>query len=457
MNQDTICCISTALGQGAISLIRVSGSNAINITNRFFNSYTKKSLSKVESNKAIVGQILDQNDIIDEVIVTIFRAPKSYNGENIIEITCHGSAYIQDKIIQLLIEHGCRLANKGEFTLRAFLNGKLDLSQAEAVAELIASDNKKAHNLALKQMRGGITAEIKLLRDRFIKFGALIELELDFSGEDVEFADRNEFLILIQEIKNKVKNLLKSFKYGNVIKHGIPITIVGNPNSGKSTLLNNIIQEDRAIVSNIEGTTRDTIEESITIDGYKLRFTDTAGLRQTNNKIEKIGIAKTYNKINQSAFVLYLFDKMNINTKNLNDEIIKIRHKASEGVNIIILANKSDLNNKKIDLSNSEHIINISAKTGDGIDKVLNYIIAEIEKWKDFSDDIIITNQRHFQSLTNVLSSTNEVENGIKSNLSGEFLAIDIKKCLQSLGEITGEITNENLLDSIFRDFCIGK
>jgi|TARA_B110000495_G_C23038748_1_gene621591 tRNA modification GTPase len=457
MNQDTICCISTALGQGAISLIRVSGSNAINITNRFFKSYTKKALSKVESNKAIVGQILDQNDIIDEVIVTIFRSPKSYTGENIIEIACHGSAYIQDKIIQLLIEHGCRLANRGEFTLRAFLNGKLDLSQAEAVAELIASDNKKAHNLALKQMRGGITAEIKLLRDRFIKFGALIELELDFSGEDVEFADRNEFLILIQEIKNKVKNLLKSFKYGNVIKHGIPITIVGNPNSGKSTLLNNIIQEERAIVSNIEGTTRDTIEESITIDGYKLRFTDTAGLRQTNNEIEKIGIAKTYNKINQSAFVLYLFDKMNINTKNLNDEIIKIRHKASEGVNIIILANKSDLNNKKIDLSNSEHIINISAKTGDGIEKVLNYIIAEIEKWKDFSDDIIITNQRHFQSLTNVLSSTKEVENGIKSNLSGEFLAIDIKKCLQSLGEITGEITNENLLDSIFRDFCIGK
>jgi tRNA modification GTPase len=457
MNQDTICCISTALGQGAISLIRVSGSNAINITNRFFKSYTKKALSKVESNKAIVGQILDQNDIIDEVIVTIFRSPKSYTGENIIEIACHGSAYIQDKIIQLLIEHGCRLANRGEFTLRAFLNGKLDLSQAEAVAELISSDNKKAHNLALKQMRGGITAEIKLLRDRFIKFGALIELELDFSGEDVEFADRNEFLILIQEIKNKVKNLLKSFKYGNVIKHGIPITIVGNPNSGKSTLLNNIIQEERAIVSNIEGTTRDTIEESITIDGYKLRFTDTAGLRQTNNEIEKIGIAKTYNKINQSAFVLYLFDKMNINTKNLNDEIIKIRHKASEGVNIIILANKSDLNNKKIDLSNSEHIINISAKTGDGIEKVLNYIIAEIEKWKDFSDDIIITNQRHFQSLTNVLSSTKEVENGIKSNLSGEFLAIDIKKCLQSLGEITGEITNENLLDSIFRDFCIGK
>jgi len=457
MNQDTICCISTALGQGAISLIRVSGSNAINITNRFFKSYTKKALSKVESNKAIVGQILDQNDIIDEVIVTIFRSPKSYTGENIIEIACHGSAYIQDKIIQLLIEHGCRLANRGEFTLRAFLNGKLDLSQAEAVAELIASDNKKAHNLALKQMRGGITAEIKLLRDRFIKFGALIELELDFSGEDVEFADRNEFLILIQEIKNKVKNLLKSFKYGNVIKHGIPITIVGNPNSGKSTLLNNIIQEERAIVSNIEGTTRDTIEESITIDGYKLRFTDTAGLRQTSNEIEKIGIVKTYNKINQSAFVLYLFDKMNINTKNLNDEIIKIRHKASEGVNIIILANKSDLNNKKIDLSNSEHIINISAKTGDGIEKVLNYIIAEIEKWKDFSDDIIITNQRHFQSLTNVLSSTKEVENGIKSNLSGEFLAIDIKKCLQSLGEITGEITNENLLDSIFRDFCIGK
>jgi len=457
MNQDTICCISTALGEGAIALIRVSGAESIQIINQIFKNYVKTQNKKLDANKVLVGQIIDNGNIIDEVVVTVFKSPKSYTGEDIIEIACHGSQYIQEKIIQILIEQGCRIANRGEFTLRAFLNGKLDLSQAEAVAELIASDNSKAHQLALKQIRGGISSEMKLLRDRFIKFGALIELELDFSQEDVEFADRNEILKLIVEIKNKVQKLLNSFKYGNVIKNGIPITIVGHPNSGKSTLLNNIIKEDRAIVSNIEGTTRDIIEESINIQGYKLRFIDTAGLRKTQNEIEKIGISKTYHQINKSAFILYLFDKININTSQLNEEIEQIKQKAPKGSIIIIIANKYDLNKNEIILPLNKNIINISAKTGYGIDKLLNYIINTIEGWKDLTDDIIITNQRHFQSLTNILNNTLEVEKGIQSNISGELLAIDIKNCLESLGHITGEITNDNLLDSIFRDFCIGK
>ena len=459
LNHDTICAISTAPGKGAVSIIRISGNEAVQVTNQLFQAHNKKKISLNNSNTVILGNIIENSMFVDEVLITIFKAPKSYTGEHVVEIACHGSTYIQSKIIQLLITQGCRLAKKGEFTLRAFLNGKLDLSQAEGVAELIASENKQAHSIAMQQMRGGFSNEIQNLRNKFIKFASLIELELDFSQEDVEFVERKELLELTNKIKRKTKNLLESFKLGNAIKNGIPISIVGQPNSGKSTLLNQILNEDRAIVSNIKGTTRDVIEERIIINGYEFRFIDTAGLRKTRNKIEKIGIQKTYEKINQSAFVLYLIDKEDFNIKKIENEIQEIQSQLNEIGSIIIVANKDDINQEKIIISNQNKydILNISAKQGKGVDKVLSSILEKIEDWKKLNNEIIIINQRHFESLINTLQSVKDVEKGINSNISGEFLSSDIKTALNYLGEITGEITNEHLLDSIFKDFCIGK
>ena len=459
MNFDTICSVSTAKGQGAISVIRISGKDAIQISDKIFKSYNKKKLSTKKSKQVIFGEIFDTKKIIDEVLITIFKAPKSYTGENTVEISCHGSTYIQELIIQLLIKNGCRLAKKGEFTLRAFLNNKLDLSQAEAVAELISSDNEKAHNLAMQQMKGGFSTEIKKLRKKVIKFASLIELELDFSEEDVEFADRKELLKLIGNISSTVAKLIESFKFGNAIKNGIPIAIVGNPNSGKSTLLNTLINEERAIVSDIKGTTRDSIEEIVIMNGYKFRFIDTAGLRKTNDKIEKIGISKTYEKIHESAFILYLVDKTSFNPQEIEKELNKIRDKKADGSEIIILGNKNDINKNTLNIKTTENIdiLNISAKNNKGIDNLLKLIGKKIEIWKEINNEIVLINQRHFESLVNTLESINDIEKGINNKISGEFLSIDIKRALFFLGEITGEITNENLLDSIFKDFCIGK
>jgi len=365
-----------------------------------------------------LGNIHYKNNIIDEVLITVFKSPKSYTGENMVEISCHGSTYIQSKIIQTLIKSGCRIAKKGEFTLRAFLNGKLDLSQAEGVANLISSENSQAHDLAMKQMRGGFSNEIKILRDKFIKFASLIELELDFSQEDVEFANRKDLINLIHKIKSKISILIESFQLGNAIKNGIPITIVGHPNSGKSTLLNHIINEERAIVSDIMGTTRDVIEESITLNGYKFRFIDTAGLRETNNKIEKIGISKTHQKILQSAFIIYMIDKTNFNQNKIETEIIKIQEKLSSKQSLIIVANKSDVNNNTISFSKLKNcnIIDISAKNGNGVKKLLNTILSQIEKWQTLTNSIIVINQRHFESLKNTMKSIQDVEKGLKLN-----------------------------------------
>jgi len=459
MNYDTICAISTTPGEAAIAIIRLSGKDAIAICNKIFKSYNRKKLSIKRIRTIIMGDIVDGKNTIDEVLITVFQGPKSYTGENTVEISCHGSLFIQNKITQLLIKNGCRLAKKGEFTLRAFLNGKLDLSQAEGVAELISSDNEKSHELAIKQMRGGFSNEIKMLRQKFIKFASLIELELDFSQEDVEFANRKELLNLINHIRDKVNKLLESFKLGNVIKNGIPISIVGPPNSGKSTLLNTILNEDRAIVSNVKGTTRDTIEENISIQGYKLKFIDTAGLRETNDKIEKIGISKTYTKIMESVFILYLIDKNDFDTKKIQKELHNIMDSINNNSEIIILANKHDLNknNLQLDLKNKIYTLNISAQNGDGINQLLDLIIKQVEKWRSLNNDITMINQRHFESLINTLHNINDIQDGITNNISSEFLALDIKRCLNSLGEITGEITNEHLLDSIFKDFCIGK
>ena len=456
MNYDTICSVSSANGNGAIAIIRISGRNTIKICNDIFKAYDKKKISEESHRKVLMGQIIDKKQIIDEVLISVFHTPKSYTGEDVIEISCHGSTYIQDHIIQLLIQKGCRLAKKGEFTLRAFLNGKLDLSQAEGVAELIASDNDKAHKLALKQIKGGVSNEIKIIRKQFIKFASLIELELDFSQEDVQFADRQELLVFLSKIELKIDSLMQSFKYGNAIKKGIPITIVGNPNSGKSTLLNKILNEDRAIVSDLKGTTRDTIEENVIINGYKLRFIDTAGLRKTNDKIESIGISKTYEKIKKSVFVIYLIDKLEYNVQNIRSEIEKINKQLNENGEIILVANKNDVNTTNIKFK-PYNILNISAKNGDGIQEILNIIINKVAKWQKISTQVIVTNQRHFESLLKTSESIKEIKRAIKDNISGEFLALDIKRCLEFLGEITGEITNEDLLDSIFRDFCIGK
>ena len=459
INHDTICAISTAPGKGAVSIIRMSGNDVIRIGNQLFQAYNKKELSLNNANTVIIGNIIENSVCVDEVLITIFKAPKSYTGENVLEIACHGSTYIQSKIIQLLIKKGCRLAKKGEFTLRAFLNGKLDLVEAEGVAELIASENEQAHKLAMKQMRGGFSHEIQNLRNQFIKFASLIELELDFSQEDVEFVKRTELLQLTNKIRSKTDDLLESFRLGNAIKNGIPISIVGQPNSGKSTLLNQLLNEDRAIVSDIKGTTRDVIEESIVVEGYEFRFIDTAGLRKTNNQIEKIGIQKTYEKINQSAFVLYLINKVDFNLKEIEDEIQSIYDQLNSTGSIIIIANKDDIKQEKIIFNHQEKydVIDISAKEGKGIDKILNCILKKIEDWKKLNNEIIVINQRHFESLINTLNSIKEVEKGIHADISGEFLSSDIKTALNYLGEITGEITNEHLLDSIFKDFCIGK
>ena len=459
MNNNTICSISTAPGHGAISIIRISGKESIKIVNELFKAHNKNKLSSKNINKVILGNIIYKHQTIDEVLVTAFQSPKSYTGEDMVEISCHGSAYIQSKIIQALIDNGCRTAQKGEFTMRAFLNGKLDLSQAEGVANLIASENEKSHEIAMKQMRGGFSNEIKNLRKKFIKFAALIELELDFSQEDVEFANRQELLILISNIENKIAKLANSFKLGNVIKNGIPITIVGSPNSGKSTLLNQILNEERAIVSNIKGTTRDTIEENIIINGYKFKFIDTAGLRNTKDKIEKIGISKTYKKISESAFILYMIDKTDFNQIEIEKEILNIQKKMQSNDSLIVLGNKHDLHKQDIVFKKIKNvnIINVSAKNGDKIDIILKTIMSKVQSWGDINNQIIIINQRHFESLINTLKSISDIKEGLKQNISGELLSIDIKNCLECLGQITGEITNNNLLDSIFQDFCIGK
>ncbi|MAQ47902.1 MAG: tRNA uridine-5-carboxymethylaminomethyl(34) synthesis GTPase MnmE [Flavobacteriales bacterium] len=459
MNQDTICAISTAKGKGAIATIRISGLDAINNTNNIFKAYNQKKISTIKSKQVLVGEIIENHKTIDEVVITSFVSPHSYTGENIVEISCHGSTYIQEKIIQILIQNNCRLAKKGEFTLRAFLNGKLDLSQAEGVAELISSENEKSHNLAIKQMRGGFSSEIKNLRNKLIKFASLIELELDFSQEDVEFVNRKELLLLLISIKQKIQKLIDSFKIGNVIKNGIPISIVGHPNSGKSTLLNQLLNEERAIVSEIKGTTRDTIEEIITFKGYKLRFIDTAGLRTTKDKIEQIGISKTYEKINSSAFILYMIDKTDFDQYQIEKEIIKIQKSLNKETVLIILCNKLDLDKQPINFKKIKNIpiINISAKKGNGTEELFKIIASSLAQWQDFNNEVIIINQRHFESLINTIKAIKDVDSGLKSNISGEFLSIDIKRALQFLGEITGEISNEHLLDSIFQDFCIGK
>jgi tRNA modification GTPase len=460
-HNDTIIALATPSGAGAIAIIRLSGPDAIDMVDSVFKSIHAKKLATQKTHTVHLGHIIEDSRPLDEVLVSVFKNPKSYTGEDVIEISCHGSSYIQQEIIQLFVRNGARIANPGEFTLRAFLNAKLDLSQAEAVADLIASDNKASHQIAMQQMRGGFSNEIKVLRDELLNFASLIELELDFSEEDVEFADRKQFEDLIERIITVLKHLIDSFSTGNVIKNGIPISIIGAPNVGKSTLLNALLNEDKAIVSNIAGTTRDAIEDEITIEGIKFRFIDTAGIRTTNDTIESIGIKKTFEKITQSQVALYLLDASKVSTETVldfNSDIRKIQEQYPDK-KLIVVANKMDHADKAF-IENSfvyPHTLYTCAKSGLGIDTLKTKLLEFVNTGALRNNDTIITNSRHYDSLLKALADVQKVKQGMDARLSGDLLAIDIRQALYHFGEITGEITSDDLLGNIFANFCIGK
>ena len=461
-HQDTIVALATASGVGAIAIIRLSGDQAIVIADRFFTSIkNNKSLSDQKSHTLHLGRIVDQGRTIDEVLVSVFKNPNSYTGENTIEISCHGSSYIQQEIIQLFIRNGCRMADPGEFTLRAFLNGKLDLSQAEAVADLISSDSEASHQVAMQQMRGGFSNEIKLLREQLLNFASLIELELDFAEEEVEFADRAEFKKLIARIQLVLKRLIDSFAVGNVIKNGIPVAIVGEPNVGKSTLLNALLNEDRAIVSEIAGTTRDAIEDEIIIDGVAFRFIDTAGIRETKDIVESIGIKKTFEKIGLAQVVIYLFDaeKSKVESQKLKVEIEILKNKHPQK-KLIIIANKADkISADELAVLKTEipELIAISAKQKQGIETMTNQLTSLINTGALHNNETIVTNSRHYDALLKALNEINKVDEGTQLGIPSDLLAIDIRESLYYFGLITGEVTNDELLGNIFANFCIGK
>lgn len=465
ITNDTIIALATSSGVGAIAVIRLSGADAIDIVNQFFQSkFGKKELTKVKSHSIHLGNLVDNGRVIDEVLVSVFKDPHSYTGENVVEISCHGSVYIQQEIIQLFIRNGVRHANAGEFTLRAFLQGKMDLSQAEAVADLIASKSAASHQVALQQMRGGFSTEIQQLRQQLLNFASLIELELDFSEEDVEFADRTEFRNLIEKISVVLKRLIDSFALGNVLKNGIPVAIVGEPNVGKSTLLNALLNEEKAIVSEFEGTTRDAIEDEIIIEGVAYRFIDTAGIRNTKDVVESIGIRRTFEKIAQAQLVIYLFDLEKIKNKQTESEHIyaeikKIREKYP-AKQLLVIANKADvlteneISNLKLQISN---LLIISAKMKEGIHELTATLTQLANKGALSNNETIVSNSRHFESLNNALNAIKEVQIGVENNVSSDLYAIDIRQALFHLGEITGEVTTDDLLGNIFANFCIGK
>ncbi len=464
MTNNTICAIASSPGVGAIATIRLSGENAITIAEKVFKSpKTDKKLSKQKANTIHYGTIHANNKEIDDVIVAIFKAPHSFTGENTVEISCHGSIFIQQQILQVLIDAGAEAAKPGEFTQRAFFNGKMDLSQAEAVADLIASNSSANHKIALNQMRGGFSAEISKLRKQMLHFIAMIELELDFSEEDVEFVNRKELEKLVTEIEQIISKLVKSFKLGNALKNGIPVAIVGKTNAGKSTLLNAILNEEKAIVSEIHGTTRDVIEDVINIEGTTFRFFDTAGLRETNNKIEKIGIERSYSKIKQAEIVILVID-LTIKTKDITNNINEIKRKVADK-QFIIVGNKADLVecNKlleimsEITLEENHNIVFISAKQKQNISE-LNKIILESSNVTQLdSTDVILSNVRHYEIMSQALESINRVKNGLLQGISGDFLAQDIRECMVYLGQITGDVSNDEVLGHIFKNFCIGK
>ena len=456
INQETIVALATPNGLGAISVIRISGLNAISITEKLFKPKGNKKLSNQKSHTVHLGHLIRNGHELDEVLVTLFKGPHSYTGENTIEISCHGSTYIQQEIIDLFIENGIRVANPGEFTLRAFINGKMDLNQAEAVADLIASENEGSHKLAMEQMKNGFSNDLKKLRSELLHFSSMIELELDFSQEDVEFAERSEFKKLTIKIQSELEKLIDSFKSGNVLKNGISVAIAGKPNAGKSSLLNTLLNEDKAIVSDIPGTTRDSIEDSLVIDGINFRFTDTAGLRETKDVIESKGIEKTKEKINSARILIYLFDSNDTSFKEINSDLESFKR---EDLSILLVRNKVDLKNTNQILINELEkfeIIEISANNAESVNLLKKRLINEINILNPYTDTVI-SNSRHYEALMNALKAIEEVNIGLKNDISGDLLSVDIRKSIEHLAEITGEITNDDVLGNIFANFCIGK
>ena len=448
---DTIAALATPQGVGAIGVIRVSGSKAIELVDQLFPS---KKLLEQPSHTLHVGLLKQNSIVLDEVVVALFKAPRSYTGENVVEISCHGSHYVQEQILQSLISQGIRIAKPGEFTQRAFLNGKLDLVQAESVADLIASNTEASKRNALQNMRGGFSNIIKQLRDQLLSFSALIELELDFSQEDVEFADRSQLFNLLGEATIQVRQLLQSFRLGNVIKNGVQVAIIGKPNAGKSTLLNTLLQEDRAIVSDIAGTTRDTIEEVLNINGVLFRLIDTAGIREhTSDVIESIGVEKSLAKMREADVVLYLYDVTQTTAEELQTVTAQLQR---EGIEYLLVGNKADNEGIAL-LPQDEHTIYISAKNGQGIEQLQQKLFTLAVSETVEKDQAVVTNARHVDALQKIENSLQDIQDGLRNGLPGDLVALDIRHCLHYLGAISGEVTNEDQLDYIFSKFCIGK
>ena len=452
---DTIVAVATPPGIGAIGVIRLSGDKSIQIVNAIFPS---KDLPSQSSHTLHVGFIKNGDKVLDEVVVSLYKAPRSYTGENTVEISCHGSPFIHQQVIDACIQHGARLAKPGEFTQRAFLNGKLDLTQAEAVADLIASNTQASHKTALNNIRGGFSQALKDLREQLIQFSALIELELDFSQEDVEFVDRSQLLKLVNDAKEHTGRLMQSFQLGNVIKNGVSVAIIGKPNAGKSTLLNALLNEDRAIVSDIPGTTRDTIEEVLNIEGILFRLIDTAGIRNhSEDVIETVGIEKSLQKMKQADVVVYLFDA----NEEAAEELARVAAELErEEIQFLLVGNKVDLVSEaaaREKLAYQSGLILISAKSGLHLEVLKERMVDKVFQKEVSGESVIVTNARHFHALNEVHAALHDVIEGIHNKIPGDLLALDIRRCLQYLGEITGEITNEDQLDYIFSKFCIGK
>jgi tRNA modification GTPase len=453
-NTDTIVAVATATGVGAIAVIRLSGPEAITITNKVFKG---KDLTLQASHTIHFGTIRDEAKVLDEVLVSLFVAPHSYTKENVVEISCHGSDFIVQQIVHLLLKHGARLANAGEFTKRAFLNGQFDLAQAEAVADLIASDSALSHEVAMKQMRGGFSQEIKRLRGELVHFASMIELELDFGEEDVEFANREQLRSLIDNIQRIIRELLKSFELGNVIKNGVPTVIVGKPNAGKSTLLNKLLNEEKAIVSDVPGTTRDFIEDELNIEGITFRFIDTAGLRETTDKVEAIGVERTMQKLSQSSLIMYLFDITEVTAAEVQEELDRLNPKK---LPMVAVANKIDRapTDKVAAFKSIEDLVTISAADGANLDELKQALVEKVNLGKlNTQSQTIVTNLRHMESLNKTYAALEDVLNDVSLGISNDLVAADIRRALYSLGEITGEVTTDDLLDNIFTKFCIGK
>ena len=462
MIEDIICAISTPPGMGAIAVIRLSGEGSSLLADRIFQSPTGKRLNEAAANTVYFGRVMAEDEVLDEVLVTVFHAPHSFTGEESVEISCHGSVYIQQKIMELLFAHGARLAEPGEFTRRAFRNGKFDLSQAEAVADLISSSSRASHRVAMNQMRGGFAKKLTDLRDKLLQFVSLIELELDFSEEDVEFANREQLYLLTQEIGQEIDKLVHSFRLGNAIKSGIPVAIIGETNAGKSTLLNLLLNEEKAIVSDIHGTTRDVIEDIMNIGGVTFRFIDTAGIRQTSDTIESMGIERTFRKIEQASIVLWMIDLTTPREKI--ESLAKSIVPKTEGKHLVLLFNKADLipGEQRAELENilpevGDDRLFISARQHYNTDRLQELLVKAAAIPSISEEDVIVTNLRHYEALTKALEAILRVKGGLEIGITHDFLSQDIRECMFHLGEITGQISTDEILGNIFSKFCIGK